>query len=71
MRHLEVFPIIHYEIAHRNNGVNVVNEDDIKLVQSLCEENKHIIEEQTERDFIEKVISDYESILATNQSETE
>lgn len=71
MRHLEVFPIIHYEISNRDNGVNVHNEEDIKLLQSLCEQHKDILDTKTERDFIEKVITDYENILSSNQSEAE
>jgi hypothetical protein len=71
MRHLEIFPIIHYEISTRDNGVNVYNEDDIRLLQSLCEDNKGMLETDTEKDFIEKVISDYENIFVANKPEAE
>lgn len=69
MRHKELLPIISFTILQTINK-NINSDSDGDLLRKLCEDNKEIIELQTEKDFIEKVISDYESIFTSNKSKT-
>lgn len=69
MRHLEIAPIIHFEISQKYNieELEVKEEEVIRL----CEEHKQIIDEQHEQAFINFVIERYGDFLSSNQSETE
>jgi hypothetical protein len=69
MRHLEVAPIIHFEVSKKYN-IEETKVDESKI-NELCEQYKHIIDEQHEQAFINYVIDRYGDILSTNQSETE
>lgn len=69
MRHLEIAPIIHYEISQKYQLDELqVNEE---KVSELCEQYKQIIDEQHEQAFINFVIERYGDFLSSDQSETE
>ena len=69
MRHLEIAPIIHYEISQKYELDELqVNEE---KVTELCEQYKQIIDEQHEQAFINFVIERYGDFLSSDQSETE
>ena len=69
MRHIEVAPIIHYEISQKYN-IKELEVSEEKIVE-LCEEHKQIIDEQHEQAFINFVIERYADFLSTNQAEAE
>jgi hypothetical protein len=69
MRHQELFPIIWLTITSNINP-DLNWDDDSEAVKDLCIEHKDLIETATEQKFIDKVISEYESIFSSNQSET-
>jgi hypothetical protein len=69
MRHIEVAPIIHYEISQKYN-IKELEVSEEKIVE-LCEEHKQIIDEQHEQAFINFVIERYGDFLSSNQSEAE
>ena len=69
MRHLEIAPIIHYEISKKYGIDEIEVKED--LITKLCEEHKNIIEEEHEQAFINFVIERYGDFLTPNQSETE
>ena len=69
MRHLEVAPIIHYEVS-KKYGIDELKVNEEKVTE-LCEAHKQIIDEQHEAAFINYVIDRYGDFLSSNQSETE
>ncbi len=69
MRHIEVSPIIHYEVA-KKYGIDELKVDENKI-NELAEKHKQIIDEQNESAFINFVINSYGEFLSSNQSETE
>jgi len=69
MRHLEVAPIIHYEVSKKYD-IDELEVNEEKLTE-LCEAHKAIIDEQHEAAFINYVIQCYGDFLSSNQSETE
>tara|TARA_Y100000004_G_scaffold97823_1_gene109536 strand:- start:3382 stop:3591 length:210 start_codon:yes stop_codon:yes gene_type:complete len=69
MRHIEVAPIIHYEVAQKY-GIDELSVDENKI-NELAEKYKQIIDEQNEQAFINFVINSYGDFLSSNQSETE
>jgi len=69
MRHLEVAPIIHFEVSKKYN-IEELKVDESKI-NELCEQYKNIIDEQHEAAFINYVIDRYGDFLSTNQSKAE
>jgi len=69
MRHLEVAPIIHFEVSKKYD-IEELKVNESKITE-LCEQYKHIIDEQHEAAFINYVIDRYGDFLSTNQSEAE
>jgi hypothetical protein len=69
MRHQELFPIIWLTISSSINP-DLNWDDDSEIVKNLCIEHKDLIESSTEQQFIDTVISEYESIFSSNQSKT-
>lgn len=69
MRHIEVSPIIHYEVAKKYE-IDELKVDEDKI-NELAEKHKQIIDEQNESAFINFVINSYGEFLSSDQSETE
>lgn len=68
MRHQELFPIIWLTISSDINP-DLNWDDDSETVKDLCIAHKDLIETATEKEFIDKVISEYESIFSSHKSE--
>jgi len=69
MRHQELFPIIWLSISSEINP-DLDWDKDSETVKDLCIEHKDLIETATEKQFIDKVISEYESIFSSDKSKT-
>lgn len=69
MRHIEISPIIHYEVAQKYELDELKVDED--KINELAEKYKQIIDEQNEQAFINFVINSYGDFLSSNQSETE
>lgn len=80
MRHLELLPILHYEV-HKyyqldddkdEDGYNWADGVNREALTSLAEKHKDMLEDRSnEQLFINKVVEEYEPFLTPDQRKTE